>query len=56
MKNSEYETLINKGFRIYKINKDKIWIRNKKGWSIVDNYSETRWSELLNNDKALCDQ
>ena len=55
MKNSEYERLINKGFRIYKLDKGKIKIRNKKGWSIVCDYSEARWLELLSKENTIHD-
>ena len=55
MKTSDYERLINKGFRIYKVDKKKIWIRNKKGWSIVCDYSEARWSEILNKENTIRD-
>ena len=50
-----YELLINKGFKIYKKAKGKIWIRNKKGWSVVCDYSDTKWSEIETDEKSLID-
>ena len=54
MKNSEYESLINKGFRIYKQDKYKIHIKVKKaGWAIVCDYSEERWTDIKNHPKTI---
>ena len=55
MKPSEYEFLRNKGFKIYKISKKKIYIRGNKYWSVVCNYSEARWTEIQADAKAVVD-
>lgn len=56
MESSEYERLINRGFRIYKQDKGKIYIKLKKaGWAVVCNYSEERWTEIKNHPKTIVD-
>ena len=56
MENSEYERLINRGFRIYKQEKGKIFIKVKKGgWAVVCDYSDHRWEEIKNNPKTIVD-
>ncbi len=52
----EYEALINKGFKIYKTDQSKIYIRTKRGqWAIVSDYSKERWTDIQNNHKTLVD-
>jgi len=55
MQKTEYENLINRGFRIIRWNQRKstIEIRTNRGWSWMDSYSESRWSEIVSNEKTL---
>jgi len=55
MTQNDYEFLRNKGFRVYKIDKEKIWIKNRKGWSLVCEYSEARWNEIKAHEKTIID-
>lgn len=56
MEEQEYEALLNKGFRIYKTDQSKIYIRTKKGyWTPVSDYSKERWTDIQNNHKTLVD-
>lgn len=56
MQKSEYENLINRGFRIIRWNQRKgtIEILSKQGsWGWMAQYSESRWSEITGNEKTL---
>lgn len=55
MQKAEYERLINSGWRIVRWNQRKqtIEIRNNRGWSWMADYSESRWSEVIGNEKTL---
>lgn len=56
MENTEYEKLINQGFRIIRRHKNKIEIRTKRGgWTKVSDYSLERWEALLAFGKTIED-
>jgi hypothetical protein len=56
MEQLEYEKLINRGFRIIRINKNKIEIKVKKAnWTKICEYSLVRWEELCNNPRTIVD-
>jgi hypothetical protein len=56
MKKSEYEWLINKGFKIIRIKNDRIEIKRKqRGWTDMEPYSYDRWIKLLYDNYTLHD-
>lgn len=51
-----YERLIAKGFRVIRWNQHKntIEIMGRRGyWAWMADYSESRWSEIVSNEKTL---
>lgn len=56
MEKTEYERLINQGFRIIRFNKGVIEIRTRRGgWTKVSDYTLERWEELLACGKTIED-
>lgn len=52
----DYETLINRGFKIIRIHRNEIQVKVKnKGWAKVCDYSSERWNELLADEKTISD-
>ena len=56
MEKSEYEKLINQGYRIIRFHRGNIQIKVKKAnWTKVCAYSIIRWEELMANKKTIAD-